>query len=119
MAMSINAMNWCRELSGLSGVDKSILMYISDRYNEKYGYAWPSLSRISADTSWAVSTISAALRRLEKRDYIRTYKQFYSHDGGWASNRYYLPIFGDCPLPGTVFEVGGQFDVHGDWDPDL
>lgn len=117
--MSINAMNWCRELTGLKGVDKSVLMYLSDRYNENYGYAWPSLSRISKDTGWAISTVSASLRRLERRDFIRTYKQFYSYDGGWASNRYYLPIFGECPPRGTVFRVGGDFDFNGEWDPSL
>jgi hypothetical protein len=117
--LSIEAMNWCRELKGLKPVDKSILGYICDRYNANHGYAWPSLARISRDTGWAVSTVTKALRRLEERELLATYKQFYPSSGSWASNRYYLPIFGALPTPGKQFAVRGGFDQQGTWDPDF
>jgi hypothetical protein len=114
-AMSLKAMNWCRELKGLSGVDKAVLMYICDRYNENFGYAWPSISRISRDTGWSTATIDRSLRRLERRNYIATYHQFYTFDGATASNRYYLPIMGSLPIPGTIFFLDGDFDHDGSW----
>jgi hypothetical protein len=118
-SLSIEAMNWCRELKDLKPVDKSILFYICDRYNLKHGYAWPSISRISRDTGWVGSTVTKALRRLEKKELIATYKQFYPSNDSWASNRYYLPVFGDLPTPGKKFAVRGGFDFEGAWDTDL
>lgn len=117
--MSIKAMNWCRELKGLSGTHKSILMHICDRYNDEYGYAWPSISRMARETGWGERTISRALRSLELRDFIASYRQFYAHDGSPASNRYYLPSFGTVPPRGYVFLVGGNFDYQGRWEADL
>jgi hypothetical protein len=59
------------------------------------------------------------LRRLEKKELIATYKQFYPSNDSWASNRYYLPVFGDVPTPGKEFAVRGGFDFEGAWDTDL
>lgn len=117
--MSIKAMNWCRDLDGLSGTHKSILMHICDRYNEEFGYAWPSISRMAKDTGWGVRTITRALRSLESRKLIASYRQFYAHDGSPASNRYYLPSLGPVPHQGQVFLVGGSFDYEGIWEPDF
>ena len=116
--MSIKAMNWCRELKGLTGTNKSVLMYLCDRYNEKAGYAWPSISRIALDTGWAERTVTRSLRWLESKNYISSHRQFYACNGGPASNRYYLPIFGNIPIPGQVFLVGGSFNHQGNWEPD-
>ncbi len=119
LAVSIKAMNWCRELDGLSGTQKSILMHICDRYNDEFGYAWPSISRMARDTGWGDRTITRALRSLETRKLIASYRQFYAHDGSPASNRYYLPSFGPVPKKGQVFLVGGSFDFEGQWEPDF
>jgi hypothetical protein len=119
MGMSIKAMNWCRELNGLSGTQKSILMHICDRYNDEFGYAWPSISRMARDTGWGDRTITRTLRSLESRNLIACFRQFYAHDGSPASNRYYLPCFGAVPHKGQVFLVGGSFDYEGTWEPDF
>jgi hypothetical protein len=111
-------MNWCRELKGLSGTHKSILMHICDRYNDKLGYAWPSISRMARDTGWTERTISRALRLLERRDFIASYRQFYAHDGSPASSRYYLPSFTTLPPRGQVFLIGGSFNYEGQWETD-
>lgn len=119
LAMSIKAMNWCRDLRGLSGTNKSVLMYICDRYNEEYGYAWPSIARIAQDTGWAVRTVTRSISWLESRNYICCHRQYYAFNGSPASNRYYLPIMGTLPIPGQVFLVGGSFDFQGHWEPDM
>lgn len=117
--MSIKAMNWCRELRGLSGTNKSILMYICDRYNDEFGYAWPSIVRIAEDTGWSVRTVTRSLAWLESRSYITCHRQFYAVNGSPASNRYYLPVMSSLPIPGQVFLVGGSFDYKGNWEEDF
>lgn len=117
--MAIEALNWCRELSGLRGVEKSILNYLCDRFNVSYGYAWPSVGRIALDTGWSKTTILSATRKLEKKGLIQIHSQFYARDGSRASNRYYLPALASPPPKGQVFAVGGSFDQSGIWDPDL
>jgi len=117
--MSIDAMNWCRELRGLKGTEKSVLHVICDRYNDDLGYAWPTISRIAMESGWSYRTVSRCLRYLEMHGYIASYRQFYAHDEKPASNRYYLPFFGTLPPRGKVFWVGGEFDHKGEWEPDL
>ena len=116
--MSITAMNWCRELRGLKGTDKSVLHVICDRYNDELGYAFPSISRIAKETGWAPRTVTRSLRKLEAQGYIASYRQKYANDESPASNRYYLPVFGGIPPRGKVFWVGGEFDFEGKWVPD-
>jgi DNA-binding transcriptional MocR family regulator len=113
--MSITAMNWCRELRGLKGTDKSVLHVICDRYNDELGYAWPTIARISNESGWSERTVSRSLRNLEIQGYIASYRQIYAIDDSPASNRYYLPIFGAIPPRGKVFWVGGDFDFEGKW----
>ena len=117
--MSIDALNWCRNLRGLPPMQKSVLLYICDRYNDDRCYAWPSIKTISRDTSWSERTVTRALRWLEQRDYIATYRQVYMHDYRPGSNRYYLPSFTEIPKPGKVFWIGGDFDHTGTWQSDL
>lgn len=116
--MSITAMNWCRELRGLKGTDKSVLHVICDRYNDELGYAFPSISRIAMESGWAPRTVTRSLRNLEVQGYIASYRQVYAIDDSPASNRYYLPFFGAIPPRGRVFWVGGDFDFEGKWEPD-
>ena len=116
--MSITAMNWCRELRGLKGTDKSVLHVICDRYNDELGYAFPSISRIAMESGWAPRTVTRSLRNLEVQGYIASYRQVYAIDDSPASNRYYLPFFGAIPPRGSVFWVGGDFDFEGKWEPD-
>lgn len=117
--VSIDAINWCRDERGVRGPNKAVLHSICDRYNDEYGYAWPTISRIAKDSGWSDRTVSRCLRWLESRGYIATYRQFYAHDGSPASNRYYLPVFGGCPPRGSKFLVGGEFDFEGNWEADL
>jgi len=116
--MSIEAINWCRDLRGLRGTEKSVLHVICDRYNDQLGYAWPSISRIGKEAGWSDRTVSRALRHLEMYGYIASYRQVYAIDDSPASNRYYLPAFGPPPPRGTVFWVGGAFDDEGKWEVD-
>ena len=116
--MSIDAMNWCRDLRGLKGTEKSVLHVICDRYNDDLGYAWPTINRIAIESGWSYRTVSRCLRTLEMHGYIASYRQFYAHDEKPASNRYYLPVFGTLPPRGKIFWVGGEFDHNGDWEPD-
>jgi len=109
-------MNWCRDLKSVRGKNKAVLWVICDKYNDKFGYAWPSIARIAKDSGWSDRTVSRALRWLEEREYVATFEQRYARDNSQASNRYYLPQFGEIPRRGTVFILQGDFDFNGIWD---
>ena len=88
--MSPKAQAWALEIVCDSGVQKSVLMYLANRYNEQLGYAFPSIARIARETCWSKSAVENALKGLKASGLIQTNKQYSPHDGSYSSNRYYL-----------------------------
>lgn len=116
--MSIKAFKWAKE-QVLPGVPKSVLMCICDRYNDDYGYAWPSIRRIATDTGWSVRTVAKALNYLKEEGLLETRRQYYLRDHSKGPNRYYIPQLGPVPQEGKKFSIQGDYDWNGKWDPAL
>lgn len=116
--MSISAFIWAKNQQ-LSGVDKSILLCIADRFNDERGYAWPSISRIAADTGWSSRTVSSSIARLKQAGLVETRRQYFSRDASPGPNRYYLPSLSPAPTTPAVFPIYGDFDSDGRWDTNL
>ncbi len=115
--MSPKAQEWALPKRGIKGSPKAVLMYLANRYNEKEGYAWPSISRISRDTCFSVSTVNRALRSLEQAGLIAIRKQQLSVDGSEFSNRYYLVGHSrKVPPEGFIFFKRGHFGPWGKWE---
>lgn len=88
--MSPKAQAWALEIVCDSGVQKSVLMNLANRYNEKLGYAFPSIARIARETCWSKSAVENALKGLRASGIIQSNKQYSPSDGSYSSNRYYL-----------------------------
>lgn len=91
--MSNGAINWSRNIDGLTSPQAFVLWVICDYYNEEAHYAWPSIKRIARDTRLSDRSVSRAVASLEERGLIVRAKTFSAHHGGWASNTYFLPIY--------------------------
>lgn len=116
--MSIRAYKWAKEQK-LPGVPKAILIYLGDRFNDAYGYAWPSMARIARETGWHQRTVAKAIRYLREEGLIETRRQYYLSDHSLGPNRYYLPDIAPVPPEGSKFAIKGDFDSRGEWDSDL
>ncbi len=116
--MSIRAYKWAKEQE-LPGVPKAVLIYLGDRFNDVYGYAWPSMARIARDTGWHQRTVAKAIRYLKETGLVETRRQYYLRDHSLGPNRYYLPDIGPVPPEGAKFPIKGDFDNQGEWDSDL
>ncbi len=115
--MSPKAQAWALPKTGIKGSAKAVLMYLANRYNEKEGYAWPSISRIAKDTCISVSTVNRALRSLEHEGLIAIRKQQKAADGSEFSNRYYLLGYSKyVPPEGFIFFKRGRFGAFGEWE---
>ena len=115
--MSPKAQAWALPIRGIKGSPKAVLMYLANRYNEKEGYAWPSISRIAKDTCLSVSTVNRALRSLEQAGLIAIRKQQLAADGSEFSNRYYLVGYSKyVPPEGFKFFKRGRFGPFGEWE---
>ena len=116
--MSIRAYKLAKEQE-LPGVPKAVLIYLGDRFNDVYGYAWPSMARIARDTGWHQRTVAKAIRYLKETGLVETRRQYYLRDHSLGPNRYYLPDIGPVPPEGAKFPIKGDFDNQGEWDSDL
>ena len=116
--MSIRAYKWAKEQE-LPGVPKAVLIYLGDRFNDVYGYAWPSMARIARDTGWHQRTVAKAIRYLKETGLVETRRQYYLRDHSLGPNRYYLPDIGPVPPEGAKFPIKGDFDNQGECDSDL
>jgi DNA-binding transcriptional MocR family regulator len=67
---------------------KLVYFYLRDRMGGK-GVAWPSIRRISFDTSLSRSTVKRAIADLANAGYIRK-ETAHRQNGSCTSNRYYL-----------------------------
>jgi hypothetical protein len=118
LEMSIRAFKWAKEQE-LPGVPKAILIYLADRYNDACGYAWPSIARIGKETGWHPRTVTKALRYLKEIGLVETRRQYFERDHSLGPNRYYLRQLGPVPPEGVKFPIRGDFDVQGEWDPEI
>lgn len=63
-----------------------IYRYLLQRYNAKYGYAWPSWSAIIRDCNVSRGTVKSSLESLEHLELIKRFK--FEKDGDWDNNGY-------------------------------
>ena len=116
--MSVEAMKWAWEQTeGLKPTQKLLLLYLADRFNDKQGYAWPSLKRMSKDTTLSLTAIKSALNQLEKLGYIKRRRRFHVNDGSNFTSAIYLAHLGQVPSGELApLPVSGWFDAEGRWD---
>ena len=70
--MSNDAINWAYEQEGLSGVEKSVLVCLSNR--ERQGTCYPSQESIARDTSFTSRSVRSAITELTKSGLITIIK---------------------------------------------
>ena len=116
--MSVDAIKWAwKQSTGLKSTEKYLLIYLSDRYNEEQGFAWPSISRMSKDTGISKSSIKRALNRLEALGYIRRQRRYKPEDGSQFTSAIHLPHKKPLPVgPLKAIPAFGWFDANGRWD---
>lgn len=116
--MSVEAIKWAWAQSrGLRSTEKFLLVYLADRYNEEQGFAWPSLARMSKDTSISKTSLKKALKRLEELGYIRRQHRYKPEDGSRFTSAIHLPHNKPLPVgPLKPLPVSGWFDAFGKWD---
>ena len=76
-----------------NGNEFKIYCYLCSNYNRALGYAFPSLTTISSDTSVGLTTVKKCIKRLEEIGLIKIYK-FEEQTSKYANNIYrvYYPI---------------------------
>lgn len=110
--MSKQALEWLRAEPAADGIRSpsqwAILKELAWKYDEKRGYAWPGVSRLSGETRFARSTVQAALAELERLGWITRVTV------PGSSNRFVLPRYRDneAELVGAR-QPGTQPEVHG------
>ena len=109
--MSIKAVSWALEQKLSDPVGKLILIAIADRYNDEYGYAWPSVTWLSIVGDCSERTVRRKLRQFEEADIIATTKR---HN---ETSCYYLPQlyknWGDTAMSGGDTVSGGDTAMSG------
>lgn len=85
--------NWRKALyaADLTPTAAKVGAYLSDRVHSVYGYAWPHIKTIAAETRLALATVKRALRELKRSGLIVIQSGL-----GWRSSRYW------CVLPSGV-----------------
>lgn len=91
-----------------NGNDFKIYCYLCYRYNEKYQYAFPSLSTIAEDTCLSISTVKRSLKWLEDKKYILRYKQK-ENNSEWKNNCYYVRYVEE-DIQGVQKEIINNFE---------
>ena len=117
--MSNKASDWAWTIDSLPFASKYLLIYLAKRLNDRTGYAWPSVSRISIDTGMSKSAIRNNLNKLIGAGLVVTQQQFYLSTMQSGSCRYYLPEIAPPPTDTSrAVPVPGGWDVDGTWDPE-
>jgi hypothetical protein len=119
--MSNEATLWGRPITGISGTEKAILMYLCDRHNMKLGYAFPSQARMAAETCYGKRTISRAIASLINRGLIVSQRTYFQTTLAPGSNRYFFPEFAPEDVPKSLRPVyiGGDWNPDGKWDREV
>lgn len=88
--MSFQAMAWAAAQK-LPTRDKFVLIMMAN-YADEYGKCWPSLNRLSAETSMSRSTVQLAIKALSDAGLLRIEQR--SQDGVSLPNHYFLNLTG-------------------------
>lgn len=88
--MSFQAMAWAAAQK-LPTRDKFVLIMMAN-YADEIGKCWPSLNRLSAETSMSRSTVQLAIKALETAGLLRVEQR--SQDGVSLPNHYFLNLTG-------------------------
>ena len=84
--MSFFAMRWAIEQTGLTTVQKMVLLILADAANKTTGYAWPSGRRIATMGAMSVRSVRNAICVLEQRRLIVRVA------GKWRTAKWQLPV---------------------------
>jgi len=117
------------EDSTLAETDVRLSILLLTRYfNSEKGYAWPSRTRLARELGVALSTVTRALNRLEKRGYFAVRR-----DKGRGRTNHYYPAFdavcasyeekgapmppineseGEAPEKGAPAHIKGRIGAH-------
>lgn len=115
--MSVEARIWAHQRFPAMMREKSVLMILADRHNEKTGYAWPSHASIGKDACTSNSTVKRAIKGLIEQGLVESRGQFTDDQRGHASNRYYLKGHSKViPPEGKRFFVSSHFGPDGQYE---
>jgi biotin operon repressor len=69
--MSIKAVAWALEQKlGGDGIAKLVLIGMADRYNDEYGYAWPSIEWLAIAADCSQRTVMRKVQKLEEIGFV-------------------------------------------------
>lgn len=101
--MSMKAFQWAKEQTvrpdgeragqALTSAEKFVLVMIADRYNETWGRAWPSFSRLASDTNLSLATIKRVIPELREAHLVIVEPWVVNSGAGRMSHRYLLPAY--------------------------
>lgn len=103
--MSIKAVSWALEQKLDDPIAKLVLIAIADRYNDEYGYAWPSVSWLSRCADCTPRTVQNKVKVMSEMGILM--REFIKGEKTNQTNRYHLPLF-----EGGEYPSGGETHVH-------
>jgi hypothetical protein len=117
LRMSVEARIWAHKRFPAMMREKSVLMILADRHNEKRGFAWPSHASIARDGCMSTTTVKRAITGLVQQGLVAVRAQSYERNDSYASNRYYLQGFSPViPAEGSHFSIPDYFGPEGEWE---
>lgn len=78
------------EANGLSGPEKLLLLAYAN-YTDAYGYCWPGIDRLIADTGTSKATVVRTRKALEKQNLLRHQRRT-SREGRQSTNLYRINL---------------------------
>lgn len=103
--MSIKAVSWALEQKLDDPIAKLVLIAIADRYNDEYGYAWPSVSWLARCADCTSRTVQNKVKVMCESGFL--VREFIKGEKTNQTNRYHLPLF-----EGGEYHSGGETRVH-------
>lgn len=91
--LSLAAYKWAKEVDGLAGLEKWLLVTLADYYNDEQKRAWPGRAELARRTGMSIRTVTRQISSLETKGLILVERWFNNNTGKSLNNRYYLPKF--------------------------
>lgn len=114
--MSLDATRWVWRLTGITPIEKLILLCLADHHNEEHNQCNPKIKTIAMECEISYKTVVRAMQRLKKIGVIKAEAKKLT-GGRRTSNQYNLQI-GHCggEVPGLS---GGEVPPHAGGDLNL
>ncbi|MFC9919154.1 helix-turn-helix domain-containing protein [Agromyces binzhouensis] len=100
--------------------EKSVLLALAMFYNDREGYAWPTVRAIADVCSCSEDTVERSTRTLELHGVIVRVAEYNPDTGARVGTWYFFPWYGPKPPARTVtrphaFDVHGKRETEADW----